>query len=101
MDLIKSALRDEFFPALFGGEEVSIDLQALSVHGVKCRGIRIPDPQKEEVQGHETLEASCEALVESFLGSTDLIYVGNWYFIRKFRAWLRKYGRREKTAALG
>ena len=46
MELIKSALREDFYPTLFGQEEVYDDLRHFLGHGVKRDGIGIPDPRK-------------------------------------------------------
>ena len=43
MRLIKGALREAFFPALFGGEEVSTDLREILSHSVKPGVLGIPD----------------------------------------------------------
>ena len=76
------------------------DLRALLGHGVKCKGIGIPEPRMLAARGHETSEASCEALVKSLLGRTDLNYVGHRSCISKASDRERRVRKREETAAL-
>ena len=44
MDPIKEALRDKFFPDLFGGEEINADFRKILGHSVKHGGLGIPHP---------------------------------------------------------
>ena len=44
MGLIEYAKREAFFPELFGGDEVSIELRKILGHYVKLSGLGIPDP---------------------------------------------------------
>ena len=46
-------------------------------HGVKCRGIRIPNPLKAEAREHDTSKEIWEALMESLLGGKYLNCVGH------------------------
>ena len=41
---IEDALREDFFHALFGVEEVNADLREILVHSMKRGGLGIPDP---------------------------------------------------------
>ena len=43
MGHIEEALREKFFPALFGGEEINADFRQILGHSVKYGGIGIPD----------------------------------------------------------
>ena len=44
MGPIEEALRDKFFPALFGGEEINADFWQILGHSIKHGGLGIPDP---------------------------------------------------------
>ena len=44
MGPIEEALREKFFPLLFGGEEINADFRKILGHGVKNGGLGIPDP---------------------------------------------------------
>ena len=60
---IEDSLRDAFFPALFGGEEVSADLRGILGHSLKRGGLGIPDPQMSEYHAYNTFKAAREVLV--------------------------------------
>ena len=44
MGPIEDALRETFFPALFGGKDISVNLREILGHSVKCEGLVIPYP---------------------------------------------------------
>ena len=44
MGPIEEALREKFFPALFGGEDINNNSQQILSHSVKHGGLGIPDP---------------------------------------------------------
>ena len=44
MGIIEEALREKFFPALFGGEEINAEFRKILVHGINHGGLGIPDP---------------------------------------------------------
>ena len=44
MGPIEEALREKFFPALFGGEEINSDIRQILGHSVMHGGLGIPDP---------------------------------------------------------
>ena len=46
MGPIEYALREAYFLALFGGEEVSTNLREILSHSVKHGGLGIPDPRQ-------------------------------------------------------
>ena len=92
MGPIELALREEFFPTLFGKDEVNDGLRELLVHGVKRGEIGIPDPRKSEDWGYEMSVEACEVLVESLLGGVELNCVGHWSCIRKSITRARKAG---------
>ena len=45
MGPIEEALRENFFPSLFGGENIDADFRKILGHGVKHRGLGISDPR--------------------------------------------------------
>ena len=45
MGPIYDALKEAFFPELFGGEEVRAKFIEIPVHILKRRGLSIPDPR--------------------------------------------------------
>ena len=44
MGPIEEALREKFFPALFGGEEINADFRKILGNSVKHGSLGIPDP---------------------------------------------------------
>ena len=54
MEPIERALREAFFPALFGEGEVDNRMQYLLDHSVKCSGLGIPYPRELMGLGHTT-----------------------------------------------
>ena len=42
---IEESIREKFFPALFGGEEINANFRKILGHSVKHGGLGIPDPQ--------------------------------------------------------
>ena len=44
MGPIEEALREKFFSAIFGGEDINSDFQKILGHSVKHGGLGIPDP---------------------------------------------------------
>ena len=83
MDTIEYALREAYFPALFGGEEDRSDLREILGHSVKHGVLCIPDPRLLEERTYNTYKASREVLVGSLLGGTDLNYVAHKFFVRR------------------
>ena len=45
MGPIKDTLREKFFPALFGGEEITANFRKILGHSIKHGGLGIPDPR--------------------------------------------------------
>ena len=45
MGPIEEALREKFFPSLFGGEEINANFRKILGHSVKHGGLGIPDPR--------------------------------------------------------
>ena len=44
MGPIEEALREKFFPSLFGGEEITAEFRKILGHSVTHGGLGIPDP---------------------------------------------------------
>ena len=72
MGNIEDDLREIFFPALFGGEEVSEKLREILGHSVKRGGLDLPYPCLWAERVYNTSKAASEVLVGSLLGCTDL-----------------------------
>ena len=83
MGLIEEALRDKFFPALFGGEDITADFRQILGHSVKHGGLGLPDPHLSVENAYNTSKAASRELVESLLGGSILNYVGHRSCIRK------------------
>ena len=77
MGSIEEALREKFFPALFGGEDINTDFQKILGHSVKHSGLGIPDPRKSSESAYNTSKATSGELVDSLLGGTELNYIGH------------------------
>ena len=75
MGPIKGSLREAFFSALFGGDEVRSGLREILGRSVKCGGLGITDPWLSVEHTYNTFKASSEVLVGSLLGGTNLNYV--------------------------
>ena len=54
MGPIEEALREKFFPALFGGEEINSDYQKIIGHRIKHVGAGITDPQLSVESAYNT-----------------------------------------------
>ena len=77
MGPIEEALREKFFPSLFGGEEIDADFRKILGHGVKHGGLGIPEPLLSAECAYNTSKASSRELVDSLLGGSVLKYVGH------------------------
>ena len=80
---IEEALREKFFPALFGGEEINAKFRKIIGHSVKHGGLGILDPRLSEESAYNTSKAASGELVESLLGGSALNYVGHRACVRK------------------
>ena len=58
MDPIEEALREKFFPTLFGGEEINADFRKILGHSVKHGGLGIPDPRLSAESAYNTSKAA-------------------------------------------
>ena len=83
MSPIEEALREKFFPALFGGEEINADFRKILGHSAKHGGLVIPDLRLSAVSAYNTSKAASGELVDSLLGGYDLNYVGHMACVRK------------------
>eukprot|EP00957_Ditylum_brightwellii_P181003 13789522-Ditylum_brightwellii.AAC.1 len=76
MGPIEAALRDKFFPALFGEldlEEVEA-LQAVWGHSVKRASLGIPDPTNHAQHSHNTSLQCCDMLVTLIMEKEEMEY---------------------------
>ena len=83
MGYIEEALREKFFPSLFGGGEIDTDFQKILGYGVKHGGLGIPDPRLSAESSYNTSKADSGELVDSILGGSVLNYVGHMACVRK------------------
>ena len=83
MGLIEEALREKFFPSLFGGEEIDADFRKILGRGVKHGDLGIPDPQLSAECSYNTSKAASREIVDSLLGGSVLNYVGHGACVRK------------------
>ena len=83
MGPIKEALREKFFPALFGGEEINADYRKILGHSIKHGRLGIPDPQSSAESSYNTSKADIRELVDSLLGGSVLNYIGHKACVRK------------------
>ena len=83
MGPIEEALREKFFPTLFGGEDINSDFREILGHNVKHGGLVIPDPWLSTESAHNTSKAASGELVDSLLGGSVLNYVGHRACVRK------------------
>ena len=77
MGPIEEALREKFFPSLFGGEEITADFRKILGHSVKHGGLGIPDPRLSADSAYNTSKAASGELVDSLLEGSVLNYVGH------------------------
>ena len=54
MGPIEEALRQTFFPALFGGAEITANFRKILGHSVKHGGLCIPDPRLSAESAYKT-----------------------------------------------
>ena len=83
MGTIEEALRDKFFPSLFGGEEITVNFRKILGHSIKHGGLIIPDPQLSAECAYNTSKAASRKLLYSLLGGSVLNYVGHRACVRK------------------
>ena len=83
MGPIEEVLRDKFFPALFGEEDINAKFRKFLGHSVKHGGLGIPDPPFSAENAYTTSKAARGELVDSLLGGSVLNYVGHRACIHK------------------
>ena len=83
MGPIEEALREKFFPVLFGGEEINVNFRKILGHSVKHGGLGIPVPRLSAESAYNTSNAASGELLDSLLGGSALYYAG-------YTAWVRK-----------
>ena len=83
MGPIEEALREKFFPTLFGGEEINTDFRKALGHSVKHGGLCIPDPRMSAESAYNTSKADSGELVDYLLGGSVLNYVGHRACVHK------------------
>ena len=72
MGNIEEALREKFFHALFGAEEINNDFWKILGHSVKHGGIGITDPRFSADSAYNTSKSDSGELVDSLLGGSVL-----------------------------
>ena len=77
MGPIEDDLREAFYPALFGEEEVSTDLREILGHSAKHIGLGIPEPRLLLECAYNTSKSASEVLVGSIIGGNSLNYVSH------------------------
>ena len=77
MGPIDEAIREKFFPALFGGEEIDSEFWQILGHSVKHGGLDIPDPRLSAESAYNTTKAASGELVDSLLGGSAFNYIGH------------------------
>ena len=77
------ALREIFFPALSGREDINANFRQVLDHSVKHGGLRIPDPELSVQSSYSTSKASIRELVDSLIGGSALNYIGHRVCVRK------------------
>ena len=83
MGPIEEDLREKFFPAIFGGEEINANFRKILGHSVKHGGLGIPDPWLSAESEYNTSKAASGELVDSLLGGSALNYVGHRACVHK------------------
>ena len=83
MGPIEDALREKFFPSLFGGEDITADFRQTLGYSIKHGGLGIPDPRLSAESAYNTSKAASRALLDSFVGGSVLNYVGHRACVRK------------------
>ena len=82
MGPIEEALREKFFPALFGGG-IKSNFRKILDHRVKHGVLGIPDPRLSAESAYNTSKAASRELVDSLIGGSVLNYVGHRECVRK------------------
>ena len=83
MGSIEEALRDKFFPTLFGGEEINANFRKILGHSVKNSSLGLPDPQFSAESAYNTSKADSGEMVDYLLGGSSFNYVGHRACVRR------------------
>ena len=83
MGPIEEALREKFFPALFGGKEINANFRQILGRTVNHGGFGIPDPCLSAEISYNTSKAASGELIDSLLGGISLNYVVHRACVRK------------------
>ena len=83
MGPIEEAQRENVFPSLFEGEEITADFLKILGHSLKHGGLGILDPRLSAESAYNTSKADSRELVDSLLGGSVLNYVGHRACIHK------------------
>ena len=79
----EEALREKFFPFLFGGKEITANFRKILIHSVKHGGLGITDTWLSAECAYNTSKAASGKLVDSLLGGSVLNYVGHRACVHK------------------
>ena len=82
MGPIEEAIREKFFPALFGGEEINTYFWQILGHSIKHGRLGIPDPRLSVESAYNTSKAASGELVDFILGGTALNDIGHRACVR-------------------
>ena len=77
MGPIEEALREKFFPSLFGGEDINAKFWKILGHSVKHGGLGIPHPRLSAGSAYNTSKVASRELVDYLLGGSVLNFVGH------------------------
>ena len=77
MGSIEEALREKFFPVIFGGEEINANFWKILGHSIKHSGLGILNTWLSAESVYNTSKVDSRELVESLLGVYALNYVGH------------------------
>ena len=83
MGPIEEALREKFFPAKSGGEDINAYFQIILGHSVKHGNLVILDPRLSVESAYNTSKADSRELVDSLIGGSALNYVGQRACVQK------------------
>ena len=75
MGPIEDALREKFFPTLFGGKDINSDFRKILGHSAKHGGLGKQDPRLSEETAYNTSKLDSGELVDSLLGGSALTYI--------------------------
>ena len=83
MGRIEEALREKFFPSIFGREDIKAEFHKILGHSVNHGGLGIPDPRLSAEWAYNTSNAASRELVDSLLGGSVLNYLAHRACVHK------------------